>query len=107
MSLKPIEVLVRSHVDSDVQYMACYPPDSQLIAHVPQLWLDLLPYMVARVLLDRDYNADRVLVVRLQGADFELMHAPLGAVAAPPIVNYAKPVRRAAYNYRPERKRAA
>ena len=48
-----------------------------------------------------------MLIVRLQGADYELMHAPLGAVAATPLVDYAKPVGRAAYNYRPERKRAA
>ncbi len=106
MSLQPIKVMVRPHADSE-QYMACLPDDSQLIAHVPQLWLDLLPYMIARALLDRDYNVDRVLIVRLQGADYELMHAPLGAVAATPLVDYAKPVGRAAYNYRPERKSAA
>jgi hypothetical protein len=34
-------------------------------------------------------------------------HSPEGAVAAPPLVNYAHPAKRAAYHYRPERKRAA
>jgi hypothetical protein len=34
-----------------------------------------------------------LLVVRLHGADYELMRAPLGAAAAPPLVNFAPPVK--------------
>lgn len=107
MSLPPVELLVRPHADDGSRYMAVRSDGSTLIQHVPQLWLHLLPYMIASALLDQDYNVDRVLIVRLQNADYDMMHAPLGAVCATPLVDYQHPVRRAAYQYQPERKRAA
>jgi hypothetical protein len=60
-------------------------------ANIPEILLDLVPYMVARKLLSTGYRPDRILIVKLQGADYELMHAPLGIVAATPVLN-DKPV---------------
>lgn len=64
---------------------------------IPEPLLDLVPFIVARRLLEWGYNTSRTLVVHLRGADYELMRAPLGAVAATPLVNYANPVKRGAY----------
>jgi hypothetical protein len=41
------------------------------------------------------YDVDRQLIVKLQGSDRELMRAPLGVVAATPLLNTDKPVPRA------------
>ena len=68
-----------------------------LLSHIPEPWLDLMGFLIARRLLEQGYNVNRLLVVRLQGADFDLMRAPLGAAAATPLVNSAAPVKRAAY----------
>lgn len=46
----------------------------------------------ARFLLSQGYNSQRLLIVRLQGADYELLRAPLGAAAAMPKVNVTAPV---------------
>jgi hypothetical protein len=45
--------------------------------------------MVARKLLSGGSHPERI--VKLRGADFELMHVPLGIVAATPVLN-DKPV---------------
>jgi hypothetical protein len=72
--------------------------DKIFIANIPPSWLDLVPYMIARKLLDEGgYDVDRQLIVRLQGADRELMRAPLGVVAATPLLNTDKPVTQAHY----------
>lgn len=46
-----------------------------------------------RQLLEQGHNLDRLLIVHLQGADLDMMRAPLGAVAATPLVNAAAPVK--------------
>ena len=46
----------------------------------------------ARFLLSQGYNSQRLLIVRLQGADYEQLRAPLGAAAAMPKVNVTAPV---------------
>ena len=43
------------------------------------------------------YDLDRELIVRLQGSDRELAHAPLGIVAATPLLN-PKPVTSSTYD---------
>lgn len=59
-----------------------------MLSNIPEIWLDFIGFMVARRLLKYDYSPDRPLIVRLQGADFELIRCPLGI--AP--LNFAKPV---------------
>ena len=68
-----------------------------LLMHIPEAWLDLVPFMAARALLNQGHNPARVLRVRLQGADYELCYAPLGAVAATPLINFAAPATRPAH----------
>jgi hypothetical protein len=51
-----------------------------------------MPFLIARSLLSQGYNAKRLLIVRLEGADYEMQRAPLGAVAATPLVNTGAPV---------------
>jgi hypothetical protein len=59
--------------------------DKIFLANIPLAWLDIIPFMVARKLLNEGgYDVDRELIVKLQGSDHDLIHAPLGLVAAPP-----------------------
>jgi hypothetical protein len=90
----PMELLVEEQPQSCECFHVCWlgEPDSVLLANIPEAWLDLTPFMAARALLRQGYNPDRLLVVRLYGADFDLVRAPLGVVAAPPLLNFAKPV---------------
>jgi hypothetical protein len=56
-------------------------------------WLEgLMGFFIARKLLECGHQVERELIVRLQGADFELFRAPLGAAAATPLINYTAPV---------------
>jgi hypothetical protein len=88
-----IELTVTSHPDDGLLYMACWNDGEQLVHHIPEAWLDLVPFIAARLLLEHGCNLDRLLIVRLQGADLDMMRAPLGAVAATPLVNSAAPVK--------------
>jgi hypothetical protein len=95
----PLELMVEPDTHAWC-YRACWcdgEPDSTFLANIPESWLDLIPFMVARKLLEQGNNPDRLLIVRLRGADFDLMRAPLGVVAAPPLLNTAKPVTKPAY----------
>ena len=65
-------------------YMACWPDGVRQIERIPDVWLDLIPFMVARILLSHGYKAARPFIVRLQGADYDLCRATLGAAAATP-----------------------
>jgi hypothetical protein len=68
------------------------------LANIPLSWIDIISYMIARKLLDEGgYELDRELIVRLQGSDRELAHAPLGIVAATPLLN-TKPVTYSTYD---------
>ena len=90
----PFELMVEEQPDTRY-YRVCWcdgEPDSTFLSNIPESFLDLIPYMVARRLLEQGNNPDRLLIIRLRGADFDLMRAPLGVVAAPPLLNTAKPV---------------
>ena len=65
--------------------------DNTFLTNIPEVLLDIIPYMVARKLLSHGNHPDRMLIVKLRGADFELMRAPLGILAATPVLN-DKPV---------------
>lgn len=94
MSASPdIEITVVPQREDHCRYRACWPDGETLLAQVPETFLDLIGFMLARRLLEQGYAVERILIVRLQGADFELMRAPLGVAAAPPLVNYAAPVK--------------
>jgi hypothetical protein len=105
--MTPIEMLVEEQ--NEHQYRVRYDAwhyreprddgsDKIFLANIPLSWLDLVAYMVARKLLDEGgYDVDRQLIVKLQGADRELMRAPLGVVAATPLLNTDKPVPPATY----------
>jgi hypothetical protein len=64
-----------------------------VISFVPEAMLDLLGFMVARRLMEQGLDPDRQLIVRLLGADFDLIRAPLGAAAAKPLVNFGAPLK--------------
>ena len=95
--MTPIELTVTQHSDDSSLYRASWSDGDTLLSHIPEPWLDLMGFLIARRLLQQGYDVNRLLVVRLLGADFELMRAPLGAAAAPPLVNIAAPVKRAAH----------
>jgi hypothetical protein len=80
--------------DRDVswQYAVRWPDGSLQAEHVPDIWIDMIPFMAARVLLSQGYDAARPFIVRLLGADYDLCRSTLGAVAATPLVNTGKPV---------------
>jgi len=87
-----IELTAMPHPDDALLYKACWDDGDDLVANVPYPYLDLLPFMIARTLLERGYDLKRLLVVRLRGADYEMARAPLGQLAATPTVNTARPV---------------
>lgn len=93
MTTVPIELCVSPCLDNALMYTVRWPDDQSLSISVPDIMLDLLSFMAARILLSQGYNAKRPLVVRLEGAFFTLCQAPLGAVAATPLINRARPVR--------------
>jgi hypothetical protein len=79
--------------DDGCSYRAEWTDGDTVVEHIPECFLNLIPFMLARKLLEWGYNVERMLVVRLQGADFALMRAPLGAAAATPLLNSAAPVK--------------
>jgi len=87
----PIEVTAMPDRDDSSQFMVVWNGSLQA-QHVPDIWLDMIPFMVARVLLSQGYNAKRPFIVHLLGADYDLCRSTLGAVAATPLVNTARPV---------------
>lgn len=92
-----IELTALPHSDDPWLYKVCWPDGDVQLSHIPEPWLDLMGFLVARRLLEQGYDVNRLLIVRLQGADFELMRAPLGAAAATPLINVAAPVKQAAH----------
>ncbi len=68
-------------------------------SRIPELFLDLVPWMVARELIAHYYEPSRTLVVNLRGSDKTMMRAPLGEVAATPLVNSASPVKEPAHPF--------
>jgi hypothetical protein len=82
-----IELTVKPHADNGLLYEACWSDGDVVVRHIPEIFLDLVGFLAARQLVDWGYGLDRQLIVRLQGADYDLMRATLGNAAAPPQVN--------------------
>jgi hypothetical protein len=82
--------------DNNQRYQACWSGpdgDERYVWDVPEIMLDLLPFMAVRKLLAQGYDAGAsLLIIRLQGSDRELCNASLGAVAATPLINHDAPV---------------
>jgi hypothetical protein len=93
----PIELIVRPEPDGKT-YGVCWRggDGAQVIYQLGDLWLDLAPFAAARSLVEQGYDPDRMMIVHLEGADYLMMRAPLGAVAATPLVNTAKPAKHGA-----------
>ncbi len=66
-----IELMVRPHSDCGYLYKCCWGDGEALLDGIPEIWLDLIAFMVARRLLAQGYNPDRLLIVRLCGADYD------------------------------------
>jgi hypothetical protein len=94
--MKPIEIIVTPQ--GNEFYQGHDADGGQMLTGVPEVMLDLIPFMVARRLLDWRYDPACLLVVKLRGADFDMMRAPLRVVAATPLLNTAAPVAHPAYN---------
>jgi hypothetical protein len=91
----PIELTVHPYrcPHGESFYRAVWPDgEPERSAVIPEVFLDLAPWLIARILLEQGYNPQRELLVRLHGGDRDLVRAPLGAVAATPLVNTAAPV---------------
>lgn len=74
--MNPIELTVIPHPhDGSPDYMVCWPDDE--------------------LGLSQGYNPRRLLIVRLQRADYQHLLAPLGTAAAMPKVNATAPVSQA------------
>jgi hypothetical protein len=80
-------LIVEEHIDDASQYCARWPDGDAAISYVPAEMLDLIPLMCARRLLMSGHDPDRMLVVRLAGADYEFFRASLGCAAATPLTN--------------------
>jgi hypothetical protein len=105
--MTPIEMLVEEQ--NEHQYRVRYDAwhyreprddgsDKIFLGNIPLAWVDIVSFMIARKLIDEGgYDLDRELIVRLQGSDRELAHAPLGIVAATPLLN-TKPVTNTRYD---------
>jgi hypothetical protein len=93
MGRVPIELTVMPDPADNWAFQVCWSDGRQHIGGIPETWLDLIPFMAARTLLSHGYEADRLLIVRLQGADYELMSTTLGAAAGTPLPNEASPAR--------------
>ena len=74
--MNPIEPTVIPHNGSP-HYMVSWPDDESGLTGIPEIYLDLAPFMAAR--LSQGYNPQQLLIVRLQGADYELLRAPLAS----------------------------
>jgi hypothetical protein len=90
MITQPIDLTVMP--DNNGQYMDCWPDGRELSEHVPEIWIDMIPFLAARVLISQGYDAERPFIVHLRGADYTLCKSTLGQVAATPVVNAGKPV---------------
>jgi hypothetical protein len=86
MTVKPaIELIVvpRGPMQCDAQWLDGEPS----LCGIPECWLDLMPFLLAHKLIEQGYDAERALIVHLEGADYDLMRAPLGLVAATPTLS--------------------
>jgi hypothetical protein len=85
----PIVLIVEEHPNASMFYRIAWIDGEPLrpIENVPEILLDLTPFIAARKLLADGYHPERMLIIQLRGADFELMRAPLGIVAATPRLN--------------------
>ena len=102
MSMTPIEIIVTPQgeaLQGNDFYQSHDADGRRLCGDVREVMLDLIPFIVARLLLDWNYyDLETLFIVRLQGSDSVMMRAPLGAVAATPLPNTANPIRHPSYN---------
>ena len=83
---------VELHYDDEDQLCARFDSGEPCISFIPASMIFLIGHMCACKLLADGYDPERQLIVRLQGADYDLLRAPLGCAAAAPLVNYDAPV---------------
>jgi hypothetical protein len=90
--MNTIEWVVRPSGDCAC-YQCCWADGSPAMPiWIPEQWLDLTPFLAARFLLENGYPTQAELLVRLVGADRIMARAPLGALAATPLINFDTPV---------------
>ena len=87
-----LELTVELHFDDDEQLCARFDNGEPCISFIPSSMIGLIGHMCACKLLADGYDPERQLIVRLQGADYDLLRAPLGCAAAQPLVNFDAPV---------------
>jgi len=68
MSAPDIDITVSPQHEDHCRYRACWPDGETLLAQVPEAFLDLVGFMLARRLLEQGYAVERILIVRLEGA---------------------------------------
>jgi hypothetical protein len=89
-----IEFIVQPSPDKKRHLEVRWPDGKIFWTYVPEVFLDLMPFAIARWLLDLGYDLKCLLIVHLHfpewgGGDREAMRAPLGTLAATPLVNGA------------------
>jgi hypothetical protein len=87
-----IVLTVTSHVNDDHVYAAYDAAGEPIVSFVAEELLDLVPWLAARRLLVQGLDPDRMLVVKLVGADYLMLHCTLGQAAATPLPNLEHPV---------------
>jgi hypothetical protein len=67
-TMVPIEVMVEEQPElgNSWRVVWCNRDPDILIGNIPECWMDLIPFMVARQLLFQGYDLDQLLIVRLQ-----------------------------------------
>jgi hypothetical protein len=79
------ELVVEQCPDKKRHLKVRWADGGEFWTNVPEIFLDLMPFAIARWLLHLDYDLERILVVRLHfpdwGDDREIIRAPLGALA--------------------------
>lgn len=87
-----IVLTVSSHENDDHVFAVYDAAGEPIVSFIPEEMLDITPWMAARRLLIQGLDPDRMLVVRLVGADFEMLRCSLGIAAATPLPNVEHPV---------------
>jgi hypothetical protein len=80
----PITLIVAPEPDHSGLYDIRWSNGSLVAKNIQESFLDLSGFLAARGLIQLGYDPDRLLIVRLEGSDTDLMRAPLGVAAAKP-----------------------
>ena len=88
-----IVLTVSSHENDDHVFAVYDAAGEPIVSFIPEEMLDITPWMAARRLLIQGLDPDRMLVVRLVGADYRNVAIVLwGIAAATPLPNIEHPV---------------